>query len=328
MTSPDIILPPKKSIIVDATIFNTFLSCERLVDLRFNHNFMSMHGKSNSLEIGSTAHKILEVYYINMIGGQGRNNSIANALVAGQMYIRGCEYCKDFQPTESLKKPPCGHIPNEYPGLMNTPAESETKPKKRVGYNWVLKTMEQYFDYYKNESWTPLHAEKVVGKVLYEDDEIRILWKAKIDVSMDTGQGIFPVDHKTAAQDRETLNLNNQFIGQCLVSETRSVIVNKIGWQKSKEPAEKFKRVVMNYSADRLLEWQEHTLPHHVYNLLSCAETGYYPPRFTHCENKYGHCQFKLVCNSDRNMREQELRQNFLIGEKWDPTNTGNEETT
>jgi len=181
--------------------------------------------------------------------------------------------------------------------------------------------MEQYFAFYRNDSWVPLFAEEVRGDILYEDDDIRILWKAKLDLGVDTNQGIFPVDHKTMSQRRETNSMNNQFIGQCLIMKTRNVVINKIGWQTTLKPEEKFTRAVLSYSADRLMEWQSEILPFYAYQLLTFEEAGYYPPRFDHCEGKYGPCPFLNVCEADRNMREEELRLNFTKVEEWNPKN-------
>jgi len=307
------LLIPKKNIVIDATMFNTFLQCEQKLDLGFNRSFHSIRGKSNPLECGSIVHKILEVYYQSLIDGFGRDIAIANGMIAGQLYYTGCPDCI----SNTCKV----HTGEKYSGTVNVPLESEKKPYKKTGYNWIVETMGQYFDFYKNDHWIPLESERVRGKILYEDDEIRIYWKAKIDTLVDTNQSICPLDHKTMSQDRSTTPMNNQFMGQCLVTDTRMMIVNKIGFQTSLKPPEKFKRAVMTYSADKLMEWQSETLPRHMYNLLNCHETEYWPMRHTSCEDKYGKCQFHDVCNADKSLREDELKGNFVIGEKWDPGN-------
>lgn len=314
----DIILAPKKNVILDATVFSSLMGCGRYVDLRFNHSLVTAKGKSNSLEIGSIAHKVLEVYYKHLIKGFTREQAIGQSLTAGQMYVTGCPHCSDH----TVKEPICKHEPGEYPGVQNTPEENE---KHLIGWRWVLKSCEQYFEHYKNDSWTPLFVETVRGEVLYEDDEIRVLWKAKFDLAVDTNNGIFPVDHKTFKQRRDKTKLSNQFIGQCLLMKTRNVIVNKFGFQTTLKPEERFTRDVVSYSADLLLEWQSETLPYYAYKYLQFHETGYWPPNWSHCDTMYGPCIFKGVCESDRGMRGEELRNNFIIGPKWDPTNERDE---
>lgn len=346
------IIQTKKNIILDATLLSSLMSCGRMTDLRFNHNLQSIKGKSNSLEAGSIVHKGLEIAYRLIMHGHARNNAYATGLVAAQLYADGCPYCTNFTPTtptceqhgvmvadtelgnswhcavcnakeESVLKPKCGHAVEEYPGVQNTPQQSEGY---LVGVDWCITTLEQYFEYYKNDHWVTLGVETVEGKVLYEDDEIRILWKAKLDWKVDTNQGIYAVDHKTSKQRRQKVKLNNQFMGQCLVTGTRSMMINEIGFQKTLKPSEKFLRPMMSYTSDALLEWQGTTLPYWAYKLLEYQETEYYPPNLTHCENKYGNCPFIDACEADPQMRETELRMKFIAGPAWNPANTTDED--
>jgi hypothetical protein len=312
----------KKNIILDATIFSTVMSCARLADFRFNHNLVSINGKANSLECGSIVHVFLEYFNRNIINGMKRDQAFGFGIAAAEMYIRGCPICTDFIPTHDSPKPECGHKPNEFPGVRNTPKDSADY---KIGWQYVLDTCDQYHQFYRGDHWVPLEVEVVKGEVLYEDDEIRILWKAKLDLVCDTNQGIFPVDHKTMKQRRDTISLNNQFIGQCLIQKTRNVFIDKIGFQTTLKPIEKFTRPPVSYTAERLLEWQGETLPYYAKLLLMYAETGHFPPNYTHCESKYGNCQFVSVCESNPNMREEEIKRLFVVGPAWNPSADDND---
>ena len=314
----------KSNIILDSQILTTLMGCPRLADFRFNHNFVSIAGKSNSLECGSIVHTYQEYYNKNLIWGMKKETAHQHGLAAAEMYISGCRGCAVFVPSTEFPKPPCGHKPFEFPGVRNTPKEPDPqnpREKYKTGWQWVLDTIDQYYQFYRNDHWVPLEVEVVKGKVLYEDDEIRVLWKAKLDLTVDTNQGIYPVDHKTMKQNRNTISMNNQFIGQCLIMDTRNVFLNKIGFQKTLKPEEKFKRPPVSYSADRLLEWQGETLPFYSKLLLMYAETGHFPPNFDHCEGKYGNCAFLPVCEANPNMREEEIKKMFIIGPEWNPVN-------
>jgi PD-(D/E)XK nuclease superfamily protein len=283
------ITPTKKNVILDSQVLSTLMSCGRLTDFRFNHNLVSLGGKSTSLEMGSIVHTVLESYYKNIIKGISRHDSIGTAITAGLEYIEKS-----------------GEVTN---------ISSEDK-------ELVFNTLDQYWDFYKNDYWVPIEVEIVKGDVIYEDDEIRVIWKAKLDLTMDTNQvGIVPVDHKTMKQRRDTLTLNNQFMGQCTLMKTSTMFVNKIGFQTSLKPMDKFLRVAIPYTNERLIEWQSEIVPYWAYKLLEYSETGYWPPNFTHCENKYGFCGFKGICESNPEMREEELKINFKVGEKWDISN-------
>ncbi len=309
----------KANVILDATILTSLMSCPRLADFRFNHHLQPLGGKSNSLECGSIVHIFLEYFYKGLIAGVKREQAIGFGMTAAELYIKGCKFCADFTSSEEVTKPLCGHKPDEFPGVHNTPKDSEGH---KTGWQYVLDTCDQYQIFYKNDHWISLEVETVKAKVLYEDDEIRILWKSKLDWIVDTNQGIFPVDHKTMKQNRQTNSMNNQFIGQCLMMGTRNVFINKIGFQTTLKPEEKFVRTAISYSAARLLEWQSETLPVWAKHLLMYTEGEHYPPNFTNCEGKYGNCIFyKDVCSGDPSMREENIKLNFMVGKEWNPTN-------
>lgn len=336
--------PTKKNIILDATTLTSLMTCSRFYDFRMNRSLASVHGKSNNLECGSLVHKYLEIFHKSMIKGANRKDAHGFGMAAADLYIKSCPYCTNFKKQHSetcgmnvqiidgnearvcsndgcILTPKCGHPVNEYPGLHNTPAESTTKPK-RTGWKWVLDTCEQYFTYWSNKDhWISLEAEVVKKKIIYEDDNIRIMWKGKLDWVVDTNQGIYPVDHKTMSQDRPTSKLNNQFKGQCILMGTQTVFINKIGFQTSLKAEEKFIRVPVNYSANQLFEFYSQIVPYWCYHLLDIEESGYYAPNYTQCQGKFGPCMFHTICEDDDNLREENLRMHFVVAPKWDIEN-------
>ena len=200
------VLTKKINVALDSQILSTVMACGRLTDFRFGHHFQAISGKSKSLEKGSIVHAYMRDYYKAIISGKGRSEAHSLGIIAAQEYAK----------SEEVRNTP--HTEREH----------------------AIKTCDEYFDFYKNDHWVPLEVEKVKGKILYEDDEVRILYKVKFDLVSDTTQGIYPIDHKTMSQRRDTLTLNNQFIGQCIVQGTRVSIVNKVGFQTSLKPNEKF----------------------------------------------------------------------------------------
>jgi hypothetical protein len=280
----DVIAPKKLiNIVLDATSVSTLQSCGRLYDFRMNRNFKHKDGKSESLEMGSIVHAYLENMYGSRINGINRKDAHGFGMIAAKAYSISAE-------------------------VTNTSQED---------IDFALRTCEEYDEFYLNDPWIPLEVEVVKSKIIYTDDEIRILWKGKLDLTADTAAGVYPVDHKTMKQRRDTISLNIQFTGQCFLMGTRTMFVNKIGFQKSLKPKDKFLRVPVNYSADRIAEFAEEIVPSWAYRLLSYHESEYWPPDFTHCENKYGFCQFKEVCDADRHMRGDIINMNFVVGEPW-----------
>lgn len=285
--SPTILIP-KKNLIFDATLLSTVMGCGRKADFRHNLNLVAKGGKSVNLEMGSIVHKFLEVYLKSKIAGLTNIQSSGQAEVATREYMQNPEEVRNCTDEDKLL---------------------------------ALETCKQYLEYYANDYWIPLAVEEVRQEILYEDDEIRILWKVKYDWIADTNQGIHPVDHKSMKQRRDTLSLNNQFMGQCIVLRTNRIFINKIGFQKTLAPNEKFTRPPIYYSDARLMEWQSETLPYWAKIYLMYHESGHWPPNYTHCENKWGMCEYKDVCEADPILRPDVLANEFVAGKPWDPNN-------
>jgi len=111
-----------------------------------------------------------------------------------------------------------------------------------------------------------------------------------------------------------------------MLLDSRNVIKNNIGLQSSLKIEERLTREVISYSSDRLIEWQSEILPYYAYKYIQFTETGFWPPDYTHCDNMFGPCAFKMVCESNRDMREEVLRAEFQIAPIWDPTNRKDDE--
>ena len=283
----DIIPAPKTNIIMDSQVLSSIMSCGRMTNWNFNEDLQAKTGKSVSLEMGSIVHAYLENKFKQQIGGMKKAQAIAYGMTAAMAYSKSDE------------------VTNSSPEDIQL----------------ALNTCIEYENYYVNDTWTPLEVECVKGIQVYEDDKIRVMWKAKYDLITDTGQLILPVDHKTMKQRRDSASLNNQFMGQCVIMNSRRMIINKIGFQKTLKPSERCTRVVMNYTEDRLKEWATEIVPYWAYKLIEYTESNYWPPNFTHCENKYGFCKYKEVCEVNRNMRDETLKLNFIKGKKWDISN-------
>jgi len=310
-------------IILDSQILTSLMSCPRLCDFQFNMNLVPIGGKSNSFECGSIVHVFLETFYGSLIKGINRKESIDEGFAQAKLYIVGCPICKDLKSTSANEKAECGHRIGDFVGVKNTPRESGKYnfghgERDYTGWEWVLETCQQYIDFYKGDTWTPLEVETTKKDILYKDDEVAIIWKAKIDLVSDTTQQILSIDHKTMKAKRETISLNNQFMGHCFLMKTQNVIINKIGFQKTLEPKEKFERQMISYSKDRIFEWSNQIIPYYAKMLAFYIKEGHWPANFINCQTKYGNCMMKEVCEANMDDRERVIRDNFVRGRIWD----------
>ena len=301
----------KQYLVLDATMLSTLMACPRLADFRFNQNLVLKEGKSNSLEVGSLVHIVLEFFNKSLIAGKNRQDAIEIGFIAGHEFLRG-----QYDVTNSYLRAQDDYASEKF-------IAQEESDKYNLGWKYVFATLNEYFDYWRNDSFSIVAAEHVDTKTIYSDDEMEIGWKAKFDLIIDMNTGMMPVDHKTMKQRRDANSNNIQFMGQCFLTGARCMMINRIGFQSSLKAHEKFERVIVNYTADRLDEFANEIVPYYARMLLAYNEANNYPPNFTHCENKFGACDFYRhdVCNSDRRMREETLKIYFKIGKPWDPQN-------
>lgn len=291
----------------DASTFSAFQKCPRYYKFRYIESWVNKEGKPNSLEAGSIAHFVLEHFRKALLAGKDRATAIQIGLDAGREYLHEYRESNIFM------------LEKEHEGVKNTPLENEKRGQTIIiGSNYVFETMLQYFDFYRNESWTLLGAEETRGKIIFEGEDIVVLWKAKFDALVDADLGVMPVDGKTMKQRRDNIRLNNQFRGQGVITNSRSIIVDKIGFQTTLKPEEKFLREVISYAPDAYSEWMNDTVPTWARLFIAFSEADYWPENPNGCETKFGKCEFLKVCEADRNMRGEEVKLYFKKGKPWD----------
>jgi len=183
----------------------------------------------------------------------------------------------------------------------------------------VIDAFLQYAEHFENDNWTDsniVFVEKVGSKVLYDDPTLLILYEVKIDMGLKLNGNLTPVDHKSAKARRDPNALSNQFRGYCWFLGANTLIVNEFGFQKTLKPAEKFRRLALQFSDSQLNEWAENAI-FWVKNGLELIDRNYYPQNFTSCD-KYSGCIFKpTICQADPEVRDYKLQQ-FFKDRTWD----------
>jgi len=161
--------------------------------------------------------------------------------------------------------------------------------------------------------------ERPFVKKIYEDDDLIIALQGIIDfLGRQIGtDNLVILDHKGMRQRTNYSLLRNQFKNYCLGAEVDTLYVNKIGFQKTLPPAERFTRQRIVYSQDHLDEQLE-VLISDGKMMLAHHKAEYYPPNFTSCD-KFAGCQFKEeFCESRPDARIYKIGTHFKIGNRWD----------
>ena len=182
-----------------------------------------------------------------------------------------------------------------------------------------VQTWRQYCIFYADDPWVPIHVEQPFSVILYEDDELRIVFEGRMDLVCTNPlqkDVLLVIDHKTGSRNTTPSGLSNQFMGYCVAAGTKLAILNKIGFQKTLPPAKKFQRHVLSYPQKVLDEWIAWTVWRARF-VDACVQEESFPPDFTKCD-EYSGCQYKDVCLTPPEARQDKLARFFRVSEEFD----------
>lgn len=280
---------------IDSQILNMMQLCARKAQYSFIYN-LQPHEKEEALEKGDLMHKMLEVYYsMKLDAGANRGSAIWMELREQGIHPIGDAIGRAIE---------AGLY---FASSMSIPSEVSEE---------VIDQFRAYTEYYQHDEWHPLAVEEVGSKIIYEANDTRIVYNFKMDLVAEKGRIVAPFDHKTGSRRQEPSSMSNQFIGYCYGLGVDNIIVNKIGFQKTLKPAERFQRYVLTISQDRIKEWLDNA----VYWTLQYAkfvEDNYFPMNLTSCD-KYSGCIFRRICETDPDNRGWKLERDFKTVEEWD----------
>jgi len=276
----------KTIIAIDSTKLNVLQLCARKYDWVFNGTFSPL-SKPDYLERGDLMHKMLAPYYV--------------------MRRYRSRWAQNNRTHEDIIKI-CLRIGEHFAIKMQLHPDDVQDTMYQFG---------EYCKHYEHDGWDRILAVEQPGSfVLYEDDKLCIIYDMKPDLVLQLDNGIIPVDHKTAKQRKEPSRLANQFIGYCYGLGGNNIVVNKIGFQKTLKPNERFQRYTLSYPDDVLQEWKDNTV-WWIKLLLQHIEQDYWPANFTSCD-KWAGCVFANVCIKERIARDFELKRSFEVSGTWD----------
>jgi hypothetical protein len=156
---------------------------------------------------------------------------------------------------------------------------------------------------------------------------MRIYLTGRIDLIIKTPQiPLLPIDFKTESERWFYSQMSNQFRIYAIACGVNLVGIQRIGFQTSLEPKDKFKLDLLPFDQDILEEYKNEQIPHWGKMMLLAHEENHYPMNNTACVKGHFKCQFsdgaqnKGICNVSRTIREQKIARYFVVGEEWDPS--------
>ena len=292
----------QKILSIDSQILNTFQSCARKAEYSFVDNLHPPE-KEEALERGDLMHKMLEVYYSVQVDNFNHDTEVWRAIREAGIFDPEKTQVETF----SKKRDFAIGVGRFFSTKMNLPSDEVDE---------TIFQFREYCNYYEHDSWHPLAVEEVGSKILYEDDNYKFIYNFKIDLVAEQGRVIAPFDHKTAKRRQEPSSLSNQFIGYCYGLGLNNIVVNKIGFQKTLSPQQRFNRFILTIDNSRIKEWIENTVLWCA-RMIEAQERDSWPMNLTSCD-KYSGCIFSSLCETDPESRLYKIERDFKVGDQWD----------
>lgn len=275
----------KVNLVLDATMFDTFLVCPEKFNNRFNKNKVTTT-KAEPLDKGSLIHVGKEAYNKALATGDKWEKAVDKSLVAVRVEAAG---------------PDC---------------DLSSRDVDRV-----LEVLEEHSTYWRIADQGRVYnaIEKPFSYTLYEDDTFRFIMIGKIDlVFSDNVYKKTPSDYKTYSRDFPLRRNTIQFSNYAYAMQSNILFVDRVGFQTSVKPSEKFKRVPMSYDPLYFEQWKKNMIKW-FFEYYDCAADNEWPMNTTSCDKFNRICEYFEVCDTSGERNKLfKLETNFKTAEKWD----------
>jgi hypothetical protein len=271
----------------DMSKYDLFRLCEQRFNLRHNLN-IGKPGKPPQMERGSLSHVGNEIYYGALKNGTQYQNAV-NMALSGMREA----------------------------GVIMTELDSDVISR-------VIDVMEEYYDYWRvaDQGFVINDVEAPFMFLLFENDDVRIYLSGKIDlITSDNKYENEPMDHKTYDRNYEVHRMVNQFKCYSYFTKSNYLTVNKIGYQKTLKPHEKFVRTKLSFDPIILEEWRQNVIQVLMTTYLTCVAENKWPMNETSCEKFNRRCEFFEICDaSGLPAKNWKINSDFIEIEPWDVT--------
>lgn len=275
----------KPNIVMDISQFDTFRMCEEKYNYRYLLNKHPLNS-AKPLDRGTLVHLACELYYEDLKNGVMYQDAVTHALGA----VRTAGIDTELEVDEILR---------------------------------VIDVMEEYFDHWRvaDQNLRIKEVEKSILYLLHEAEDWRFYLSGKIDLVFDDNNYTnCPMDHKSYDRTYTTTRMSNQFKNYVNALNSNFLFVNKIGFQKTLKPHEKFTRVPLSFDHVYLEQWKQNVIKV-IDHYVSCLADGYWPMNETSCDKFNRKCEYFDVCDSSgQDAKEYKLITMFKEGEVWDVT--------
>lgn len=271
----------KPIIVFDATELDNFDTCKQKWNL-FHHRRIVPKTTKSYFETGTLLHYLLELYYTIKKERKINQDDLEQIIELGR--IRSLDFSLELDEISE-----------------------------------IIFQFREYHRYYEDENIAPLFIEQPFTVELFEDEDIKVLISGKPDLIFTYGNSKDKIvmDHKKVSRESEISQIRNQFLLYATAMKTDTVIVNKIGFQKTKKPSERFNRTPFIYHQDLLDEWKEDAIESAKLMYLH-EKAQHFPRNRTSCE-KWDGCFYRRYCTTRPKAREFLISNEYIIGEFWDP---------
>ena len=155
-----------------------------------------------------------------------------------------------------------------------------------------------YVEHRINDRWHTIEVEQPFSKILYEDDNLIIVYEGKVDLITEIEQdGVTIVDNKTGGRDRHIPETNNQIIGSCWAFGVNKFLINKALRVKD----DPFRRDIYYALPEQKDEWVKDTI-HNVRRIIHYIDNDYFPMQRSQC-GVFGNCRYLKACKAPPSAR-------------------------
>jgi len=176
----------------------------------------------------------------------------------------------------------------------------------------------EYARFYEGENIIPLYIEQPFMVKIYEDEDMIVYISGQPDLifKYTNTNNIAVMDHKRMQREFPYSPLRNQFLLYATAMKTDTVIVNKVGFQKTKAAKDRFVRTPFVYSQEILDEWKEDAI-NRAREMVIFEKVQHFPRNRTSCE-KFNGCYLQRYCSTKPRAREFLIGTEYIIGKPWD----------